>query len=141
MKQLKRWKSLKEKISYTAYRFSKGSVGTKGQAGTFYTLQPQNRGEKVFTLSFNKVLIISQDDAEAFEGLPAESVLYKYKDARIYEEVFSQIASNLESSEIIDIAVAMCAKNKKYEAIQYGNLELQDLTTITKQQLLLNLFK
>ena len=124
----------------TGYRFTKGDVGSKGQAGTFYNIHPQGRGEQMFELSFNNVLFIPYDIAVVFEGLPAESVLYQYPESRKYCEDCEELASpDLCSGEVIDIAVALYAKDRGYDAIIYEDLEIQDLTTISYNELLFHL--
>ena len=126
------------------YRFSKGNVGTRGFAGTFYSISSQNRGEKEFNIKTNprKTLVIPEKEAEAFSGLPAEAVLYLYKDSRkTYEDFKAKANKKLESGQIMDLAVAYWAKNKGYDVIVYEGYEIQDLRTITNKKILDNLTK
>jgi len=126
------------------YRISKGSVGTRGFAGTFYSINPQNRGEKEFNIKTNprKTLVIPEKEADAFSGLPSEAVLFLYKDSRkIYKDFESKANKKLESGQVMDLAVAYWAKNKGYDVIVYEGHEIQDLRTITIKKILNNLTK
>ena len=107
------------------HRLESTTPSRSGRAGRFYTIYPQNRGEKVFKLEFENLFEVPQSRVKAFEGLPAESLVLEWfpgVDWRAEER-----SLNIESGYAMDIRVAHEAVKRGYDGIKYGDLEIQDL--------------
>lgn len=102
----------------TAYRrgIREGAVG----AGTFYHLEKVEGGVPI-ELTFKNVLKVSEEEVGAFIGLPSESLATKW---------FPDQDFGAEEGITMDRMVAEEAVRRGYDAIQYGNREIQSLVEL-----------
>jgi len=107
---------------FKVYRHETGNSG--GRAGTFYVFEKRNKKDKQFTIELEskKVLEISYRDIEPFLGLPSEFIMGKWK---LFDLASGLGQEALSDGEVMDVIVAIEAKKKGYDAINYGNEELQ----------------
>ena len=121
-------------VTLTAYRKrSSPATGSIG-AGTFYFLNPENHydpSELVahkMEFSADKLLRIDQKQVEPFVGLPAEYLAGQWFPNMDWDQKAEELGLREdESGAAMDILVAQEAQRRGYDAIAYGNTELQVL--------------
>jgi len=117
--------SKKNPKTLIGHRFDLDTSVRSGRAGKFYTIYPQNRGEKIFELKFKNLFEVPQERVEAFVGLPAESLVLEWFPGADWREEGHRY--NTESGHAMDIRVAQEAIKRGYDGIKYGDFEIQDL--------------
>ena len=114
------------------YRYQSPSAIRSGRSGTFYTVSPQGRGDKPFTLKFKNLLELSNKNVEAFYGLPAEYLASQwFPDTNWRYE--AEKHNVIETGHAMDIEVARESIKKGYDGIKDGDFEIQDLRSLMKQ--------
>jgi hypothetical protein len=121
-------------MNIKAYRKKTSKANGAIGAGTFYFIDLENTcyeahelNEQQFNFQKADVLCVSQEDALAFEGLPAESLTGLWF-PQMSGNDWSRKARELGfdySGAAMDVLVAQKARKEGYKAIQYGDIQLQ----------------
>ena len=121
-------------LTIKAYRKKAATQSGNIGAGTFYFInlkhtdyKEKDMEEHQFIFANQEVLEVSQDDAEAFEGLPTEALTKKYfpdMDDDDWEREADKLGFEFGGAAI-DVFVAQKAREEGYKAIKYGDFELQ----------------
>lgn len=121
-------------ITYEVWRHG----SNKGRAGVFYSFEKRVPSDKRYELKINSkdVLEINYPDVEPFLGLPSEYLMGKWDMFDIASGLGEEAISD---GEVMDIIVAIEAKKRGYDAINYGGEELQYFSHLTQDDLEANL--
>ncbi len=119
------------KIEIKGYR--RKTSNTVGTAGTFYFngeywYVDEDRGSYAEnSLKFKNALVVSNSNAEPYEGLPLEYLFHQWNpDYRLREEAAKL---GVETGQLIDRIVTEQAIEKGYDGLIMGNMEIVDLRT------------
>lgn len=128
-------------MNITAYRKktsqATGSIG----AGTFFFIdlsrtcyKAHELQEHQFNFKAADIFCVPQDEALAFEGLPAESLVdewFPHMDGNAWGKKAQELGFD-ESGAAMDILVSQEAMKRGYKAIKYGEIQLQVLENQVK---------
>lgn len=109
---------------FIGYRYNTTEI-MSGRSGIFYTLHPQDRGDKPYILEFHNLLEVSEKEIEPFIGLPSEYLASKWFMNRDWIGEADKL--DISDGQLMDREVAKEAVKRGYDGIKYGNSEIQDL--------------
>lgn len=144
----KAWTSGPQTLVGTRHGSAEGEIG----AGTFHSLydtgEHSGREKSVREIEFKNLLTVPHEDALAYGGGVAQSVLVKWhpelKDNAAFHAAYKAEAAGLGAkspNEFIDVKVAREAVKRGYDGIRYGNLEFQDLRGLAKSSVKMTVFE